>query len=97
MKVRERHILGGLRVLGKVSYEIQGFQGPLDSFQGFLGPLDTLHLQDKLVSYFHSKSNPFTDLDTLTLDVSPTCFRYFQSSIKSRPLHLVSLLLDLKK
>ena len=42
-------------VLGKVSYEIQGFQSSLESFQGFQGPLGTLHLQDKLVSYFHSK------------------------------------------
>ena len=33
------------RVLGKASYEIQGFQGPLKLFQGFegfQGPLDTL-------------------------------------------------------
>ena len=33
------------RVLGKASYEIQGFKGPIDSFQGFQGPLDTLDLQ----------------------------------------------------
>ena len=45
------------RVLGKVSQEIQGFQAPLNSFQDFQDPLDTLHLQDKLVLCFHSKSS----------------------------------------
>ena len=30
------------RVLGKVSFEIQGLQGLLDSFQGFQEPLDKL-------------------------------------------------------
>ena len=43
------------RDLAKVSYEFQGFQGSLNQFQGFQGSLETLHLQDKLVSYFHSK------------------------------------------
>ena len=31
------------RVMGKVSYEMQGVQGPLDSLQGYQGPLDTLY------------------------------------------------------
>ena len=47
------------KVLIKVSYEIQGFQGPLNSFQGFQDPIDPLHLQNKLASYFHSKSSTF--------------------------------------
>ena len=49
--VKERHFSGFL------GHTIQGFQGALDSFQGFQGQLDTLHLQDKLVSYVHSKSS----------------------------------------
>ena len=56
MKVKQKVLFWVFRVLGKVSFEVQGFQGPLDSFQCFRGPLDTLKLQDKLVSYFHSKS-----------------------------------------
>ena len=38
----EKDIFLGFRVLDKISYGIQGFQGPLDSFQGFQGLLDTL-------------------------------------------------------
>ena len=48
MKVRERHISLFFRVLGKVSYDIQGVHGPLDSFQHLQGPLDTLYFQDNL-------------------------------------------------
>ena len=51
MIVRERHFSGFL------GHTVKGFQGALDSFQGFRGRLDTLHLQDKLVSYVHSKSS----------------------------------------
>ena len=42
---------------------------------------------------------PFlTDLDTITLHLSPPCicFLNFQSSVKCRRLHLVSLLLGVK-
>ena len=54
------------RVLGKVSYKIQSYQGPLDSSQCFQDPLDTLPLQDKLVPYFHSKCS------TLCLTLIPS-------------------------
>lgn len=38
----EKVLFQSFGVLGKVSYEIQGFQGLLDLFQGFQGPLETL-------------------------------------------------------
>ena len=47
----------GFRILGKVSYENQVFQILLDVCKGFQGLLNILYLQDKLVSYFHSKSS----------------------------------------
>ena len=79
-----------IRVLDKASNEIQSFQGPPDSFEV---PLDTLPLQDKLVSYFHSIYSTLW----LTLITHPgACFLNFRSSIKCRPLQLVSLLLGVK-
>ena len=66
------------RVMGKLLYEIQDFQDPLDSFQYFQGFLDILHLQDKLVSYFHSKSS--TIWHPLTLDVSLYLFSEFSKT-----------------
>ena len=51
IKVIERYISGILGFWAK--HHIT----PPDSFQGFQGLLDTMHLQEKLVSYFHSKSS----------------------------------------
>ena len=39
-------------VLDQVSYKIQVFPSPLNSFQGFHSPLDTLRFQEQLASYF---------------------------------------------
>ena len=45
--------------MGKVSYEMQGVQGPLDSLQGYQGPLDTLYtrvvLGTKMKMHAYSK------------------------------------------
>ena len=38
---RRKTYFRAFRFLGKVSYESQDFQGPVDLFQGFQGPLDT--------------------------------------------------------
>ena len=66
------------RVMGKLLYEIQDFQDPLDSFQDFQGFLNILHWQDKLVSYFHSK--PSTLWHLLTLDLSLYLFSEFSKT-----------------
>ena len=68
-------------------------------FRTFQGLIDTLHLQSKLVSYFHSNSSI---LWLTLLSWHWTCqsivpvFWIFESSIKCRLLHLVSLLFGLK-
>ena len=55
--IQKKAYFRDFRVLGQVSCEVQGFQGPLDLFKGFQGKLHTLHLRDKLVLYFCSKSS----------------------------------------